>query len=207
MKDVIKDIKKDITHAFEKKEEKDAHKVSPIPELLRKNKKIAIITEEKVEDIEFFYPYYRFTEEGYDVDVITCKGGAFEGKNGIGLKTSKSIHDVYPQDYELLYLPGGKAPQKLREDEKVLKFVRDFAHSGKIIAAVCHGPQILIAAGLVKGKTIAAWMELKEEVEKAGAKFADEALQIDGQFITSRMPGDLHRHLSGVLEQLKNSHR
>lgn len=183
----------------------DNYKAAPIPERLKKHKKIAIITDDNAEDLEFFYPYYRFSEEGYEVDVITCKGGSFEGKCGLGLKESKAIGDVNSGDYELLYLPGGKAPQKLREDEAVLKFVRDFAASGKFIAAICHGVQILISAGLVRGKKISAWPEIKDEVEGAGAIFADEALKEDGQFITARKPGDLHRHLYGVFQCLSQS--
>lgn len=194
---------KDLKELFTHDSGKDNHKAVPVPERLRKNKKIAIITEDKCEDIEFFYPYYRFFEEGYDVDVITLKGEAFEGKHGLGLKESKAIDTAKPSDYVLLYLPGGKAPQKLRDDEKVLKFVQDFAASGKPIAAICHGPQILISSGLVKGKNISAWPEMKEEIEKAGGIFCDEALKEDGQFITARKPGDLHRHLYGVLKCLE----
>ncbi len=180
----------------------DNYKAAPIPQDLRKNQKIAIITGDQVEDLELFYPYYRFNEEGYEVDVITLEGGAFEGKKGIGLKESKSIDQVNFKDYELLYLPGGKAPEKLQKDDRVLKFVRDFASSGKIIAAICHGPAILAAADLIKNKKISAWPGIKDEIEKAGAIYMDEALKEDGQFITARKPGDLHRHLFGVLDCL-----
>lgn len=202
MKETIQDIKKDIVGIFENKSQECIYRASPTPERLRKNKRIAIITDEKVEDIELFYPYYRFCEEGYDVDVITENGGAFAGKGGACLKDSKSIDVVNSHDYELLYLPGGKAPAKLRKNEKVLKFVRDFAGSRKIIAAICHGPQILISAGLIEGKTIAAWPEIKGEIEESGAIFSDQALQEDGQFITARKPGDLPRHLYGILNKL-----
>lgn len=205
MKDIINDIRKDINEAFENKNPQpkiDNHKVSPIPERLKKNKKIAIITDNKVEETEFFYPYYRFSEEGYEVDVITPKGGAFIGKHEMGLQESKSIDEVNYKDYELLYLPGGKAPQELRKNEKVLRFVRDFAASGKVIAAICHGPQILISAGLLKGKKIAAWPGIKDEIREAGALFVDEPSQEDGQFVTARKPGDLPQHLYDALQLL-----
>ena len=106
--------------------------------------------------------------------------------------------------YELLYLPGGKAPAKLRKNDMVIDFVKRFAASGKYIAAICHGPQILAEAGLIRGKTIACWPDLKDEITDAGAIFADEALKEDGQFITARRPGDLHRHLWGILDKLNN---
>ena len=205
IKGTIQDIQKDIAEIFDhKNSDQDNYKAAPIPKRLKMDEKIAIITDDNTEDLEFFYPYYRFNEAGYEVDVITANGGAFEGKHGIGLKDSKSIVDVKADDYELLYLPGGKAPQKLRKNKKVLKFVTDFAKTGKIIAAICHGPQILISAGLVKGKKIAAWPEVKDEIEEAGGIYADEALKESGQFITARKPGDLHRHLCGILECLKN---
>jgi protease I len=185
------------------KDERDTHAVAPIPERLRKAEKVLIITADKTEDTEFFYPYYRLTEAGYTVDVATPDGGKFEGKHGMGLKQTKAIADVRAQDYALIYIPGGKAPEALRKNERVLSVVKEFAASGKPIAAICHGPQVLISAGLVRGKRIAAWPEIKDEVTQAGATFVDEALVEDGQFITGRMPGDLHRHLYGVMQYLE----
>ncbi|MFO1242931.1 MAG: type 1 glutamine amidotransferase domain-containing protein [Rickettsiales bacterium] len=185
--------------------EKDNYKPAPIPDRLKKNQRIAVLTADKTEDLECFYPFYRFNEEGYDVDMITPNGGAFEAKHGIGLKQTKSIDQVNAKDYVLLYIPGGKAPQELRKNERVLNFVREFASSGKPIAAICHGPQVLIEADLVKGKQIAGWPEIQKEIEDAGATFVDEALVEDGQFITGRKPGDLHRHVWGTMQRLKAS--
>lgn len=186
--------------------DKDSHAVSPIPDRLKKNQKVVIITADDVEDTEFFYPYYRLTEEGYTVDVVTPEGGRFEGKHGIGLNQSKSIASVNPDDYVLLYLPGGKAPAELRKNKHVLNFVKEFAQSGKAIAAICHGPQVLISARLVRGKQMASWPEVGVELAEAGATFVDEALVEDGQFITARRPGDLPRHLYGVLQYLNGNY-
>jgi protease I len=180
----------------------DNHAVVPIPERLMKKEKVVIITADSTEDIEFFYPYYRLTEEGYTVDVVTPNGGKFAGKHGLGLQKTRAIKEVRPEDYALLYLPGGKAPAELRKNEDVLKFVKTFAASGKPIAAVCHGPQVLISADLVRGKQLAVWPEVAKELEEAGGIFVDEALVEDGQFITARKPGDLHRHLYGVIQVL-----
>jgi len=186
---------------------KDTYKAAPTPERLRKNTRIAIITADNTQDLEFFYPYYRLSEEGYDIDVITPKGGEFKGKHGMGLKETKSIGEVQPDAYALLYIPGGKAPAELRKNDEVIAFVRNFAGTNKPIAAICHGPQILITAGLVRGKRMACWPEVKEELEAAGGIFVDEALVEDGQFITGRQPGDLPRHLWGVLDYLQGSKR
>ncbi len=185
------------------KSQPDIHAAAPIPERLRKAERVLIITADNTEDTEFFYPYYRLTEDGYQVDVATPDGGAFKAKHGLGLQDTLSINDIRPQDYALIYIPGGKAPETLRKDDAVLSFVKTFAQSGKPIAAVCHGPQLLIAADLVRGKQMACWPEVREELEKAGGIFVNEALVEDGQFITARMPGDLHRHLYGVLQYLR----
>src|SRR5690606_29942295 len=138
---------------------------------LRKNQKVLIITADKTEDTEFFYPYYRLTEAGYTVDVATPKGGKFEAKHGLGLQDSKSIDAVRPQDYALIYIPGGKAPAELRKNDAVIKFVKDYALLGKPIAAICHGPQVLISANLAMGKQMACWPEVKDELEAAGGRF------------------------------------
>jgi protease I len=185
-----------------KSSEKDTYKAAPTPERLKKNIRVAIITADKTQDLEFFYPYYRLNEEGYDVDVITPKGGAFEGKQGMGLKETKPIIQARAGDYSLIYIPGGKAPEELRKNDEVLRFVKEFASTGKPIAAICHGPQVLISADLVRGKRMASWPEVAKELEEAGAIFVDEALVEDGQFITGRQPGDLPRHLYGVLDYL-----
>ncbi len=184
---------------------RDSYTVAPIPERIRKNLKAVIITADNAESLELFYPYYRLTEEGYIVDVVTPEGGELKTKHGIALQHSKTIDEVRPEDYALLYIPGGKAPAELRKNDKVLTFVKRFALSGKAIAAVCHGAQVLISAGLVQGKQMACWPEVRKELEEAGGIFIDEALVEDGQFITARMPGDLHRHLYGVLQHLKNN--
>lgn len=188
---------------FSDKDQKDTLQAAPTPERLKKNERVLIITADDTEDLEFFYPYYRLNEEGYSVDVATLDGKPFKAKKGYEFKNVVSIDVVKPADYALLYIPGGKAPSKLREDAKVMNFVKVFAQSGKPIAAICHGPQVLVSAGLVAGKKISAYPEVKKEIEEAGGRWADEALAIDGQFITARVPGDLPRHLSGVIEALQ----
>lgn len=181
----------------------DYNKAAPIPDRCKKNKKVAIITTDGVEDSEFFYPYYRLNEAGYEVEILTDHGLGLTAKYGSKLNDTKIITNANPEDYALIYISGGNAPIKLRENKEVIKFITDFAKSGKSIASICHGALLLIEANLIKNKKIAAWIGIKDEIREAGAEFSDEALQIDGQFITARMPGDLHRHLCGVLDYLK----
>ena len=163
---------------------------------------ILIITGDDCQDLEFFCPYYRFIEAGYRVDVATLKGGKLECKNGHTLQHTISVETVDPNTYDLLYLPGGKAPAKLRENETVLDITRKFVRAGKPVAAICHGPQILAAAGVIKNKRIAAWPEIEGELTQAGAQFEDQPVVEDGQFVTSRRPGDLPSHLLATLNRL-----
>jgi protease I len=166
---------------------------------------ILMITADDVEDLEFFYPYYRFIEAGYKVDVATPKGGAFKGKNGLGLTHSRKITEVAAEDYDLLYLPGGKAPAVLKKDENVIAVTQHFIEMGKTISAICHGPQILAAAGAIAGRKIAAWPEVEEEVREAGASYVNQETVTDGLFITARWPGDLPKHMKETLAALGKS--
>ncbi len=165
-------------------------------------KSVLIVTANKTEDLEFFYPYYRFIEEGYRVDVATPDGGEFKGKHELGLKESLRISDVAADSYDLLYIPGGKAPAKLKDSDDAVAIVQEFADAGKTIAAICHGPQLLAEADVIEGVTISAWPECQAEVEDAGAHFVSQEACVDGQFITGRWPADLPAFTAKVLEAL-----
>jgi len=164
--------------------------------------KILILTTDGVEDTEFFVPYYRFLEEGYRVDVITPDGKSFKGKNGSGLQDTMRFSDVLPENYELLYIPGGKAPEKMIKHEEILNFVKEFYATGKPIAALCHGPLVLAAAGLVEGRGIAAWPECEKDIAEAGGVYKNQEVVKDGQFITSRWPADLPAFIARVFYKL-----
>lgn len=166
--------------------------------------KIAILTTDGTEDQEFFYPYYRFLEEGYSVDVLTPDGKDFKGKNGAGLKTTTKIKDARAQDYTLLYIPGGKAPAKLKKEDAAVEFVRAFCGTGKPVGAICHGPQLLAEAAVIEGFKIAAYPECEDEVTKAGAQFVNDACVHDGPFITGRWPADLPRQVGRIIDLLKS---
>jgi protease I len=166
------------------------------------DKAVLILTADKVQDLEFFYPYYRFIEDGFKVDVVTPDGGELKCKNSMGIKETKKIEDVDINDYDMLYIPGGKAPQELKKNEGVLELVKSFAATGRPIAAICHGPQVLAAADLISGYNISAWPEVEDEINDAGATYLGKETVIDGQFITARWPGDLPSHLIHALEAL-----
>jgi len=168
---------------------------------------VLIITGNKVEDLEFFYPYYRFTEAGCRVDVATPDGGQFAGKHGLELQSSKRLEDVKASDYAMLYLPGGKAPEELKKNEKAIALVKEFVQSGKPVAAICHGPQLLAKADVIRGRKIAAWPEVEGELREAGATYQNLETVRDGLFITARWPGDLPSHMREVLQVLQGAGR
>ncbi|MGW0876755.1 type 1 glutamine amidotransferase domain-containing protein [Streptomyces sp. NPDC002755] len=164
--------------------------------------RIAVLTADKVEEVEFFYPYYRFVEAGYDVDVITPSGGPLTGFRGFGIQETVALADVNPADYVMLYVPGGLAPTELRENAIAIDFLSAFAATGKPIGLVCHGPQLLVSAGLAEGRRLTSWYEVSEEIEEAGGTWVDEPVVQDGQFFTARKPGDLPAELHKIMEHL-----
>ncbi|HWJ65281.1 MAG TPA: type 1 glutamine amidotransferase domain-containing protein [Nocardioides sp.] len=166
--------------------------------------RIAILTADQVEDTEFFYPYYRFAEEGYDVDVLTPDGNGITGYKGLPLKTgTRPIEGAIASDYDALFIPGGLAPGALRTNDTALAFVKEFAATGRPVGALCQGPQVLISAGLAEGRRLTSWKDVEPEVTAAGATYVDEPLVEDGQFVTARKPGDMPIQLRRFLEKVR----
>lgn len=168
-------------------------------------KKALIISGDNVEDSELFYPLYRLREAGFAVDVAAPQAGQITGKHGIAFQADLGVDDVESarsRGYSLLVLPGGKAPAALRAIPKVIDIVNDFASSGIPIAAVCHGPQILISAGLLQGRHATCYKTVVDELKEAGAVYEDKSVVVDGQFITSRQPDDLPDFMREVLKKV-----
>ncbi len=165
--------------------------------------KILIITDNKTNDTELFYPLYRFVEEGYQVTIATLAGGEIAGYNSASIKSTVPVSTINPADYKGLYLPGGKAPAKLREHDEVIQIVNHFIETGKPIAAICHGPQLLVKTGVVKGKSVTSWPGMQDELKEAGGTFIDQPVVVDGNIITARMPGDLPPHVHTFLQMLQ----
>src|SRR5437764_10176491 len=138
--------------------------------------RIACVLGQGFEDSEFRVPYDRLKEEGYQVDVIGVKAGeelkGYKGKEKV--KADKSIDQVKAEDYDALLIPGGQSPDHLRVDRRIVDFVKKFDQAGKLIAAVCHGPHCLIAAHLVKGRTLTAWQTIQDDLQQIGATGKDE---------------------------------
>ncbi len=155
-------------------------------------KKILILLENGVEDSEFIYPYYRFQEEGYKIDIVAPKAKReYIGKRGGTFMSEVSPNEVDLDDYDAVIIPGGQAPDRMRIQPDMVELVKAANRKGKVIAAVCHGPQMLIEADIVRGKTVTSWPSVRTDLRNAGANVVDEASVVDGKIVTSRSPDDL----------------
>src|SRR5438067_10487933 len=167
--------------------------------------KIACVLGQGFEDSEFRIPYERLKKAGYQVDVIGLKAGeelkGYKGKEKV--KAEKSIDQVKAADYDALLIPSGQSPDHLRVDKRMVDFLKQFDQSGKLIAAVCHGPQLLMAAHLVKGRTLTAWATVQDDLVQMGANVKDEPVVRDRNWITSRKPDDLPQFSEAIVDQLE----
>lgn len=166
--------------------------------------RVACVLSDGFEDSEFRIPYDRMRGAGYQVDVIGAKAGQrIAGKNGIEkISADKGIGEVRPEDYQALFIPGGYSPDHLRLDPRFVEFARAFDQQHKTVAAVCHGPQLLMTAGLVKGRTLTAWPTVQEDLRQVGAQVKDEPVVVDDNWITSRKPDDLAEFSDAVVQRL-----
>jgi protease I len=166
--------------------------------------RVACVLSDGFEDSEFRVPFDRMRAQGYDVDIIGKKAGEeIAGKQGKEkVKAGKGIEDVKSGDYDALFIPGGYSPDHLRIDPRFVEFAKDFDREHKVVAAVCHGPQLLMTAGLVKGRTLTAWPTVQRDLEMVGAKVRDEPVVVDDNWITSRKPDDLDRFSDAILQHL-----
>ena len=167
-----------------------------------------VLATDGVEDSEFNYPFYRLQEAGVEVDVATPDGEAIEGKTGYEFEADYAIdeHDAerWADEYDLLVVPGGYSPENLRlEAPEAADIVAAFDEAGQPIAAICHGAQLLISAGILEGRTITGYWSLEEDVENAGAEFVDEAVVVDDTLVTARVPDDLPAFMSETLAQFE----
>ena len=167
-------------------------------------KKIAVLLASDFEDSELTQPVEALRAAGHEVEILGSRSGeSLEGKQGeASVTTDGAAKDSDPSTYDALLIPGGYSPDQLRTDEDVVDFVRRFASLGRPIAAVCHGPQLLIEAGVVAGKTMTSWPSVRTDLKNAGASVVDEEVCVDGRWITSRNPDDLPAFSRALLAQL-----
>jgi len=171
------------------------------------NKKIAILTEEGFEQVELTSPKEALEQAGATVHIISPKTGAIKAWNhtdwGISVNVDKHLDEVSPDDYDALMLPGGVLnPDKLRQNKSAVAFASAFIDEGKPVAAICHGPQLLIETGLIGGRTLTSYPSLQTDLKNAGAHWVDEEVVVDGGLVTSRKPDDLPAFNKKMIEEI-----
>jgi protease I len=164
--------------------------------------KALIISADNFEDSELLVPYYRLKESGVEVTVASLTRGNITGKHGYEVEVDKTLDEVNPDDYTLLVLPGGKAPAAVRKESKALEIARSFFAHSKPVAAICHGPQILISAGLLQGRHATCYVSVADELKEAGALYEDREVVVDANLVTSRQPADLPAFMRETMKQI-----
>lgn len=149
-------------------------------------KRAVIITGPNFQDEEFIYPYYRLLEAGFKVDVAVKDKAAIKGKYGVPAKVTMDTKDLKEEDFDLVVLPGGhEAPDRVRQIKEVLNFVKEMDKKKKIISTICHGPWIMISAGIVRGRKVTGYIGIKDDLINAGAEYVDAPVVVDNNFISS----------------------
>lgn len=153
--------------------------------------KILMITEDRNDDSEVLYPLYRMLEEGFEVDVAALTKKTVQSKYHFTVDANKTVAACNSSDYDGLILPGGSAPEKLRLSQDALRLTKEIFEAEKPVCAICHGPQLLISAGVLKGKKATCYPGIADDLKNAGALYEDSPVVVDGNLVTSRRPQDL----------------
>jgi len=171
------------------------------------NRRVAILTEEGFEQAELTSPKQALEEAGAKVDVVSPKMGKIKAWDktdwGIEINVDRNLNDVSPDEYDALVLPGGVLnPDKLRQNKEAVAFVSAFLDEGKPVAAICHGPQMLIETGMIGGRTLTSYPSLETDLKNAGAHWIDQEVVVDNGLVTSRRPDDLEAFNRKAIEEI-----
>ena len=154
--------------------------------------KIAVLVENGFEDVELLYPYYRFQEAGYRVEVVGPEAGVvYSGKKGGSIKSTLTPKDVDLDEYAAVIVPGGWAPDRMRTKPGLVQLVRDADSKGLVIAAICHAAQLLVEADILRGRKLTCFRAVITDVRNAGGEYLDQEVVVDGNLVTSRTPPDM----------------
>lgn len=171
------------------------------------NKRVAILVADGFEQVEFTGPKKALEDAGAETVVVSPQMGSVQGMNhaekGDLFESDMAVDDAAREDFDALLLPGGVLnPDTLRGDERCVAFARSFFEQGKPVFAICHGPQLLITAGVVKGRTLTSYPTVRVDLENAGARWVDESVVVDEGLVTSRNPDDIPDFNAKIIEEL-----
>lgn len=166
-------------------------------------KNVAVVLANNYEDVEHTSPVEALKAAGANVTVIGLTMDEIKGKKGHVEKPDVTFAEVDPANFDMLVIPGGGSPENLRISDEAVAFTKAFVESGKPTGAICHGAQLLISADVLKDKTLTAVNTIRDDVKNAGGNYIDEAIVVDGNLITSRIPSDLDVFNEALVQALK----
>jgi len=168
-------------------------------------KRIAIFVDTLYQEMELWYPYYRFREAGAECVLIGAEAGkTYTSKLGYPAIAKLSYDQATPSDFDGVIVPGGYAPDHIRRHARANRFVKDMDAQGKLVASICHGPWVLCSAGILKGRRATCFSAIKDDVVNAGAHYEDAEVVVDHNLVTSRTPDDLPAFCRAALRVLVN---
>ncbi|MFW6054786.1 MAG: type 1 glutamine amidotransferase domain-containing protein [Thermodesulfobacteriota bacterium] len=168
-------------------------------------KKALILTGQGFEDAELLCPMYRLLEAGCSLDIAAATKGPLTGIHGYTVQADLALDQLSDDpsaDYDLLFIPGGKPPAELRKNEKALKIARGFDKAEKTIASICHGPQVLMSAGLLEGRRVTSYSGVAGEFKDYGAHYENIEVVVEDNYIFSRTPKDIPAFNHELMRQL-----
>jgi len=169
-------------------------------------KKVAVLVADGFEQVEMTEPRDALNKAGADTKIVSVKSGQIQGMHhadkGEKFDVDLTLDDADPADFDALLIPGGLMnPDTLRSTPKALEFTRHFFEEGKPVAAICHGPWVLIDAGVVRGRTLTSWPAIKTDVRNAGGNWVDKEVVVDNGLVTSRKPDDIPAFNRKMIEE------
>jgi len=164
-----------------------------------------MLVENDYQDQEVWVPLYRLREEGYATVIVGPRAGEFKSKYGVPIRADRSASEVTSEEFAGVVIPGGWAPDRLRQDPAILKLVRDLHERGRLVAAICHGGWVLASAGVAKGRRLTCVRAIRDDMVHAGATYVDQEVVRDGNLITARVPDDLPAFCREIVKALRES--
>jgi protease I len=165
-----------------------------------------IVSSDRFEDSELSEPLRQLQAKGVEVDIAAPQQGPIVGKHGHRVSAGLALSAVRAEYYDLLLLPGGEAPASLRKIPEAVAIARHFLQADKPVAAICHGPQLLIATGLMAGRTATCYRAVRQELEAAGVNYLNREVVVDGNLVTSRQPADIPAFMRAIFRITGLSH-
>ncbi len=175
-----------------------------------KGRRVAFLATDGVEQVELTAPWNALKQAGAEVKLVSIKPGEIQALNhdekGERFTIDAEVSTVSARDFDALVLPGGVAnPDRLRTNKDAVNFVREFMEADKPVAAICHGPWLLVEADAVRGRTVTSWPSLETDIKNAGGAWVDKPVQLDQKLLTSRKPDDLPAFCAQLVELLANA--